>query len=48
VSDVELILTNDKDKFIGLNKKLDREIIHFNHLKNSIEIIAYDKKKETF
>jgi hypothetical protein len=35
---------NNKDKFIELNKKLDREIIHFNYLKESIEIIAYDNE----
>jgi len=39
---------NNKDKFIELNKKLDREIIHFNYLKESIEIIAYEKKNKYF
>ncbi len=44
VSNVELTIVDDKDKFIELNKKLDREIIHFNYLKESIEIISYEKK----
>jgi len=43
VSNVELTIVDDKDKFIELNKNLDREIIHFNYLKESIEIIAYEK-----
>ncbi|CAF3640274.1 unnamed protein product [Adineta steineri] len=40
VSNAELILVNDKDKLIELNKKLDHEITHFNYLKESIDIIA--------
>ena len=44
VSNAELTIVNDKDKLIELNRKLDRELIHFNYLKESIEIIAYDNK----
>ncbi|CAF4073759.1 unnamed protein product, partial [Rotaria sordida] len=40
-SAVELLIANDKIKLIELNKKLDREIISFGYLKQSIEIIAY-------
>ncbi|CAF2473170.1 unnamed protein product [Rotaria sp. Silwood2] len=40
VANTELTVVNTKDKIIELNKKLDREIIHFNYLKESIEIIA--------
>ncbi|CAF0947544.1 unnamed protein product [Rotaria sordida] len=40
VTNTELTVVNYKDKLIELNKKLDREIIHFNCLKESIEIIA--------
>ncbi|UJR30361.1 hypothetical protein I4U23_017896 [Adineta vaga] len=40
VSNIELSTVNNKNKFIELNKKLDREITHFNYLKESIEIIA--------
>ncbi|CAF0849651.1 unnamed protein product [Rotaria sordida] len=43
VSAVELLIANDKIKLIELNKKLDREIISFGYLKQSIEIIAYQK-----
>ncbi|CAF4975245.1 unnamed protein product, partial [Rotaria sp. Silwood1] len=41
VSAVESLIVNDKNKIIELNKKLDREIISFGYLKESIEIIAY-------
>ncbi|CAF1214447.1 unnamed protein product [Rotaria sp. Silwood1] len=40
VSNTELTVVKNKDKLLELNKKLDREIIHFNYLKESIEIIA--------
>ncbi|CAF4948779.1 unnamed protein product, partial [Rotaria sp. Silwood1] len=39
-SNTELTVFKNKDKLLELNKKLDREIIHFNYLKESIEIIA--------
>ncbi|CAF4954969.1 unnamed protein product [Rotaria sp. Silwood1] len=38
---VESLIVNDKYTLIELNKKLDREIISFSYLKESIEIIAY-------
>jgi hypothetical protein len=41
VTNTELTVIIDKDKLIELNEKLDKEIIHFNYLKESIEIIAY-------
>ncbi|CAF4840930.1 unnamed protein product [Rotaria sp. Silwood1] len=41
VSAVESLIVNDKYTLIELNKKLDREIISFGYLKESIEIIAY-------
>ncbi|CAF2815847.1 unnamed protein product [Rotaria sp. Silwood2] len=44
VSAVESLIVNDKNKLIELNKKLDREIISFGYLKESIEIIAYIMK----
>ncbi|CAF0983268.1 unnamed protein product [Rotaria sordida] len=41
VSAAELLIVNDKNKLIELNKKLDQEIISFGYLKESIEVIAY-------
>ncbi|CAF1175706.1 unnamed protein product [Rotaria sp. Silwood1] len=41
VSAAESLIVNDKNTLIELNKKLDREIISFGYLKESIEIIAY-------
>ncbi|CAF5084862.1 unnamed protein product, partial [Rotaria sp. Silwood1] len=38
---VESLIVNDKYTLIELNKKLDREIISFGYLKESIEIIPY-------
>ncbi|CAF3368482.1 unnamed protein product [Rotaria socialis] len=40
VANTELTVINHKDKLAELNEKLDREIIHFNYLKESIEIIG--------
>ncbi|CAF0891178.1 unnamed protein product [Adineta ricciae] len=40
VSNAELLSINNKNQLIELNEKLDREIIHFNYLKASIDIIA--------
>jgi hypothetical protein len=42
VTNAELTVVDNKDKLIELNKKLDREIKHFNYLKESMEIIAYE------
>jgi hypothetical protein len=41
VSNIELNVESNKQKLGELNEKLDREIIHFNYLKESIELIAY-------
>ncbi|CAF4768452.1 unnamed protein product, partial [Rotaria sp. Silwood2] len=41
VTAVESLILNDKNKLIELNKKMDREIISFGYLKESIDIIAY-------
>lgn len=40
VTNAEQTVVNSKAKFIELNAKLDREILHFNHLKQSMELIA--------
>ncbi|CAF5146644.1 unnamed protein product, partial [Rotaria sp. Silwood1] len=41
VSAVESLIVYDKNTLIEFNKKLDREIISFGYLKESIEIIEY-------
>lgn len=40
VTNAEQLVTNSKEQLIELNQKLDREILHFNHLKQSMEIIT--------
>ena len=40
VSNIELNVENHKQKLGELNEKLDREITHFNYLKESIELIT--------
>lgn len=44
VANAELSVNKDQNNLIELNKQLDKEITHFNHLNQSIEIIAYDIK----
>ena len=45
VSNAELLFVNNKNQLIELNEKLDREIIHFNYLNASIDIIAYESQR---
>lgn len=40
VTNAEEMVVNNKEKLFELNTKLDREIIHFNHLKQSMELIV--------
>ena len=48
MNNAELTAAHNNDQLIQLNANLDNEIIHYNYLKEAIEIIAYENKRKNF